>query len=405
MVCSLINDANQPNEVSRLTLLSLALSRGVTNLPIVVLGMVLIEIAATFNISVGMAGQLTTAFSMIAIVFSLLMGVISMRFNHKTLLLLGLILYVITATACLFTNSFGVLLVVFAVSGIATAIVTSMPNALIGELLPVDKRTGAIGLTLGTVALMFLIGAPATDMISGVYGWRSAIFLVMNPLTILTIILVHQKIPYIQVSRNNHNSSSNYLDGFREIVTNKSALACLVGTVLGLATFNLWLVFGGSFWRQVYGVSMSFVSIVMIFLPLPYIAGCLATDTFAKKIGKKQLSVLSTAVMAAFTIVASNAPNIWLSVGICFISNFAGGIMFTVSTSLTLEQLPRNMGTMMSVHSAAVNMAATVASIIGGVILVAFSYSIYGIVMGCIGLVGALFFFRYSVDPTMGAPV
>ncbi len=60
--------------LDRVGVLSLALSRGVTNIPIVVLGLVLIEIASTFGVSIGMAGQLTTAFAVVAIFFSLIMG-------------------------------------------------------------------------------------------------------------------------------------------------------------------------------------------------------------------------------------------------------------------------------------------------------------------------------------------
>jgi len=74
--------------------------------------------------------------------------------------------------------------------------------------------------------------------------------------------------------------------------------------------------------------------------------------------------------------------------------------MFTISTSLTMEQTPNQMGTMMSVHSAAVNMGAMVASILGGIVIASYSYSLYGIIMGLIGLLGALFFYRYSIDPT-----
>jgi len=388
-------------EVDRVGVLSLALSRGVTNLPIVVLGMLLIEIASSFNISVGLAGQLTTAFSIIAIIFSLLMGIISMKYDHKNLLICGLILYVVTATACLYVKEYWILLLVFAVSGIATSIAISMPNTLIGELLPIHKRTGAIGLTLAVVAVMFLIGAPVTDLVASNLGWRSAIFWVITPLTIVTVILVYIKIPKIPMNMVEGFSSSNYLDGIIEIARNRSALACLFGTILGLATFNLWLVYGGSFWRQVYGVSIGFVSRVMIILPLPYILGCLMADNLSKRSGKRQITALSTTLMAVFTIIASNAPSIWLSVALCLICNFAAGIMFTVSTSLTLEQLPRYMGSMMSVHSAAVNMGATVASIIGGIILISFRYSIYGVVMGIVGLVGALCFFIYTLDPSV----
>jgi predicted MFS family arabinose efflux permease len=387
------------SKMGQLGLLSLALSRGVTNLPIVVLGMVLIEIAATFNVSVGMAGQLTTAFSVVAIIFSLLMGVISTRFDHKNLLCLGLILYLVTATLTYFADNFTLLLSIFAVSGVATAVVISMPNALIGELLPVNRRTSAIGLTLVITALMFLVGAPATNVISENMGWRSAIFWVINPLTILTLILVYFKIPNI-TSQTTVSSSKDYLSGFKEVIKSTSALACLIGTMLGLATFNVFLVYGVSFWRQVYGVSMSFVSVVMVALPLTYIAGCLVTDFLSRKLGRKLLTSVSAATAALFTLAATNAPDIWSSIILSLFGSFLGGIMFTISTSLTMEQTPNQMGTMMSVHSAAVNMGAMVASILGGIVIASYSYSLYGIIMGLIGLLGALFFYRYSIDPT-----
>jgi predicted MFS family arabinose efflux permease len=388
------------SKTDRLGLLSLALSRGVTNLPIVVLGMVLIEIAATFNISVGMAGQLTTAFSIVAIIFSLLMGVISMRFDHKNLLCFGLILYLITATLTYFVDSFVLLLSIFALSGVATAIVISMPNALIGELLPVNRRTSAIGLTLVVTAIMFLLGAPATDVISGNLGWRSAIFWVINPLTTLTVILVYLKIPKTYSQKIAMGLSVDILSVFREVVKNTSALACLIGTMLGLATFNVFLVYGVSLWRQVYGVSMNFVSLVMVALPFSYIAGCLVTDSLTKKLGRKLLTSASAAIAAVFILAATNAPDIWSSIILALLGSFFGGIMFTVSTSLTMEQVPDQMGTMMSVHSAAINMGATIASILGGIVIMAYSYSFYGLIMGVIGLVGALIFYRYSIDPT-----
>ena len=387
------------SKLGRLGLLSLALSRGVTNLPIIVLGMVLIEIASTFDVSVGVAGQLTTAFSVVAIVFSLFMGVISMRFEHKSLLCFGLILYLVTATATYVVANFALLLTVFALSGVATAIAISMPNALIGELLPVSRRTRAIGLTLVVTAAMFLIGAPATNVISGNMGWRSAVFWVINPMTILTVIIVYFKIPKTSQQMTT-GFSAGILSGLKDVGKSTSALACIIGTMMGLATFNVFLVYGVSFWRQVYGASMSFVSIVMIFLPLSYIAGCLVTAPLANRIGRKMLTTASSAISALLTLVAINAPEVWSSVLLSLIACFFGGIMFTVSTSLTLEQLPQNMAAMMSVHAAAINMGAMVASILGGVIIVSYSYSTYGFVMGLIGIVGAVIFLRYSIDPS-----
>jgi predicted MFS family arabinose efflux permease len=237
-------------------------------------------------------------------------------------------------------------------------------------------------------------------VISRNIGWRSAIFWVINPITILTLILVYLKIPKMASQQNKMGSSVDILSGLKEVVKSSSALACLIGTMLGLATFNVLLVYGASLWRQVYGVSMSFVSAIMVVIPLAYIAGCLVTESLTKKLGRKLLTSISAATTALFILAATNAPDVWSSVILSLFGSFWGGIMFTVSTSLTLEQVPQHIGTMMSVHSAAINMGATVASILGGIMIVSYSYSIYGLIMGLIGLVGAVIFLRYSIDPT-----
>ena len=386
--------------IDRWGVLSLALSRGVTNIPIVVLGLVLIEIADTFNVSVGMAGQLTTAFAIVAILFSLIMGILAVRYDHRELLLLGLGLYVIVAAAVYLVGSFPLLILILGISGVATAVVISMPNALIGELLPVERRTGAYGITLVVVALMFLLGAPATDMISSNYGWRSAMFWVMTPITLLTLGLVAWKIPKGANVVSSSGSLSEVLSGLKEVAKSTSALACLIGTILGMATFNVFLVYGASFWRQAYSVSSSFVSLVIVFTSTFYIVGCVVTAPLTNRLGRKPLTVASTIACAIFTIAAINSPDIWWSLLFSLTGCLVGGIMGTVSTSLTAEQVPKQVGAMMSAHSAAINMGAMVASIIGGFMIVSFGYSIFGVVMGVAGVLGALVFQWFSVDPT-----
>lgn len=92
-------------------------------------------------------------------------------------------------------------------------------------------------------------------------------------------------------------------------------------------------------------------------------------------------------------------PLIWLSLGIGLVSCFLAGMMLTVSISLTLEQVPDWRGTMMSIHSASMSVGSMLAASLGGIILIAFNYSVLGIVMGIIGIVGCLSFYLFSVDP------
>lgn len=395
------NKSDQVNySISKLAVLSFALSRGVTNLPSLVISLLLIEVGQTFKVPVGIAGQLNTASAILAITFAVLMGVASVRYNHKTLLAYGLLLYVISASFSYFADTFYLMMIFFSLSGIATAMVTPMINSLIGELLPIEKRTSAIGWTIAGLALTYLAGTLATNYVSSISGWQMTLLLIVTPITLLTLILVFLKIPRIQGQSKKAASFGGYFGGYVEILKNKSALACLLGTVLGLATWNLYLIYAASFWRQVYGLSTGFVSIVMAVLCLSYVAGSLLTGRFARKIGRKSLTALTAVLLGAFTLVVFSTPFAWLSIGISLASSFIGGMMIAVSISLTLEQVPHYRGTMMSGHSAAVSMGTMVAAILGGVILLLSDYSILGIVMGIIGIAGSLIFYLFTMDPT-----
>jgi predicted MFS family arabinose efflux permease len=388
------------SKIGRLTILSFALARGITNLPGLVISLLLIEVGETFGVPVGIAGQLATASSILAITFAVLMGVASVRYNHKTLLAYGLLLYVISASFTYFAGSFILMMIFFSLFGIANAMVYPMINALIGELIPIEKRTSAIGWTIAGLALIYLAGALAANYLASISSWRMALLLIVTPITLVTLVLVYLRTPRIQSHSNNTMPFSGYFGGYAEILKNKSALACLLATILGLATWSTYLVYGPSFWRQVYGLSRGFVSIVLVIMPLTYVVGSLLTGRLTEKLGRKSLSALTLVLLGACTFVAFSAPFALLSIGLSTVSSFFAGMMLSVSTSLTLEQLPRYKGTMMSTHSAATSMGGMTAAILGGVILLFSDYSTFGFVMGVIGITGALIFFLYTKDPT-----
>jgi predicted MFS family arabinose efflux permease len=136
--------------INNLGILSLILSRGITNLPSLVVSLLLVDIATSFNVQVGVAGQIRTTSGILSIIFAILMGVLSMRYSHKWLLAWGLILYIVSAVTSYFSTSLLVLMVFFALSGVATSMVTPMINTLIGRLVPPGKRVDVmVGPSLG----------------------------------------------------------------------------------------------------------------------------------------------------------------------------------------------------------------------------------------------------------------
>lgn len=129
----------------RLILPSLVMSRFALQPSTLLVGLLLLDIGSTFGLPVGVAGQLRTAASVVGVVSSLLMGALSIRYRHKSLLMGGLLVFIISSVGCSLSMNFAMMLVFNSLAGLGTAMVAPMTVALVAEHLPLERRSGAIG--------------------------------------------------------------------------------------------------------------------------------------------------------------------------------------------------------------------------------------------------------------------
>jgi predicted MFS family arabinose efflux permease len=389
---------NPVQRINNFGIFSLILSRGIANLPSVVVSLLLVDIAASFNVPVGVAGQIRTTAGLLSIIFALVMGVISVRYAYKTLLSLGLILFAVSAIASYFSQSLSTLLIFYSLAGIAVSMVTPMINSLIGALIITENRTKVMGWTIGGLSIIYTLGSLTTAYLASL-GWRTTLILVVVPLSLFTCLLCRLQVPNVRQEQGTDVSFAGLFSGYTTLLKNKSALGCILGTVFGLATWNTVLIYGSSYVRQVFGIPVKTMAMVNIIFSLCYTAGSLTASKFTRGLGFKKTLLITTGTLGFFTFFGFNAPNYLLAVLLLIPASFTAGMMITVSSSFSLEQIPEYRGTMMSLHSAAVSMGGTLAAILGGLLLLVYGYSGYSIAMGSLGVFGALVFQFLTIEP------
>jgi len=377
---------------------SLVLSRFAVQPHGLLIGLLLVDIGLTFGVPVGVAGQIRTISYVASVVFALLMGVLSLRFRHKSLLLIGLLLLNISALSCAFASSFIMMVIFFSIWGIALAIVGPMGLTLVGEHFPREKRASVIGWIFGGNALAYVVGAPAIGFIAGVGGWRLAFLGFVVPIALFSFLLAIKGVPSSS-SRQSALGMRDYLAGFKGVFSSISADACLAGNALSMASWAAILTYSASFLRQRFMVSTGFASIAVLVAALCFFSGSVVGGRIVKKLGRKTVTVLAAFFAGVFTFAFANYPDLWLSMTLAFIGSFSAGLRVTASNSLTLEQVPEFRGTMMSISSAADNAGSSLGAGIGGAALLLFNYEGMAISLGAMGIAAAIVFQLLATDP------
>ena len=396
-----MEDNSAPSEKSskgRFLLPALAIARFAVSPPNIASGLLLVDIAATFGQPVGVMGQMRTTSSTLSMVAALIMAVLSIRFRHKSLLLTGLGFITLSALGCYIAPTFSTIIMVYSLVGIGNSMVSPMTMTLVGTYFPREDRPRAVGWLIAGNSLSYLVGAPLIAILAGLGSWRTAFLFWVVPVAILGIGSIMFSLPS-QNEEMRGTSNVNYAASFKAVLTNRSAIACLLGAALIMASYQAILVYSASFYRQQFLVSRSYASMLIIGGALFFTVGSISSARLVKRYGRKPVIVITGLIGGLFIASYTNIPNFWFSVFARFLGGLFIAFSFSALNSLTLEQVPKHRGTLMSINSAIGSLGSAFGSFIGGMALLWYGYALVGISLGALAISSAIITYFLASDP------
>jgi len=115
-------------------------------------------------------------------------------------------------------------------------------------------------------------------------------------------------------------SKKSYLACFKEVLLNKSASFCLLGSVFRTAYFIAILLYVPSFVRQKFLVSTDYASIILLVGAIFYTLGSLASTWFVNRFGRKSSTVLTLLLSGIFIILYPYFSSLLLSLFFMFLA-------------------------------------------------------------------------------------
>ena len=202
--------------------------------------------------------------------------------------------------------------------------VTPMANSITGESISEDMRPLVIGMLIGSASLAYVIGAPVISQLSDLVGWQ---YTFLSYILVLNVISILLALRYVPSSENPRSAQTNLFSGFSTVVKNRSASACLIGTILGSASWQGIVFFSTSFYRSSFELPTVMAAYLLSVLAIFFTVGSVLSGKITNRIGRKKLTIIGLVLMGLFTVLFTNIPVLWFSFPIAAIGSFFVGFV------------------------------------------------------------------------------
>jgi len=351
----------------RLFLPLLILSFFAINTFAIVVNTLLVNIAGSFNVSIGAASQLLSIGLFAGLIMGIAMSVLVIKYKHKSLYVLGFAFFTGGILGSFFAPNFASMLIFQAIMAIGGAMVGILVFTLIGDLLPFKKRGGAIGLTKAALFAAHILVPQISSGIANIGSWRPVLLWFILPVSLTCLILSLLVLPS-KPNTQGLTIKPQYREALKQIFLNKSAIACIAGSAL-LAIIALVPAYAVSFYRIAFHESLSTAALFSSIAAVGGVVGAAVAGRMVNRFGRKPLTLVTAFVCGVLAAVFSFVPNVWISVALWTLCTVAVGMNDTALTGLSLEQVPGFRGSMMSVQGMFRNIGLILGIVISGILL------------------------------------
>ena len=133
---------------------------------------VLPEISRTFHVSIGAAGQLTTAYAITYAIMAPLIAALAAHVPRKRMLLISLGIFGIANAMTAWAPDFGVALASRVLAGIGAAMFAPTATGAAATLVSPERRGRALSIVIAGLTVATALGSPMGAVIGGLGDWR-----------------------------------------------------------------------------------------------------------------------------------------------------------------------------------------------------------------------------------------
>ncbi|MAC94081.1 MAG: MFS transporter [Flavobacteriales bacterium] len=329
------------------------------------------QLMDAFSIKPSQFALLVSAYTFSAGIFGFIGAFFIDRFDRKQSLLIIALGFALGTLACGFSTNYGMLLFTRAFTGAFGGILGALILAIVGDVIPNERRASAMGIIMASFSLASVIGVPIGLYLATLSDWHFPFF-VLGGLALTALVPIYFYIPKINAHIDSKEDRENPIEIISKVFKNKNQLLALgFGVIIMLSHFSI-VPFISPY--MVANVGFTEEQLSYIYL----IGGALTIFTspligkFADRYGRQKIfaiTVLMASIPVFFITQMGETPIALVLLVTTLFFIFGAGRMIPSTTMVTSSVKPKNRGSFMSFNSASRQMTNGFAAYIAGLII------------------------------------
>jgi len=346
--------------MNRVVIYLLALGVFLTGTVEMVVAGILNVIATDLNISITLAGQLITGYSLAFAIGTPILIALTARMERKKLLIWSLFIFVTGCFISYTSSNYSILMISRVVLGISAGLFSVIALSSAAKLVPpkkVGSAIGVIGLGFGS-AIAF--GVPIGIAITNIWNWHT-IFLVLGIVSLCVMLGLLRLLPRIE-----GDAPIPFRQQFM-VIKNPVIISALFISLFMCTSNSIMLTYIAPFLQDILHLDATELAYMMLILGIASIIGSRLGGTGVDKLGTTKMITSSLLVSGlALLIIPMFTNPVFL--GLVFITIWMMSIFMTSPAiqSYFIQQAPQTANLVLSLNMTIVHIGTAVGAATGG---------------------------------------
>ncbi|MFC3415660.1 MFS transporter [Algoriphagus hitonicola] len=329
------------------------------------------QLMRVFDISPREFGLLVSSYTFSAGVSSFFGAFFLDRFDRKKILIWVYVGFSIATLGCALSPSYPILLIARVISGLFGGLTSALILAIIGDVIPNERRGRAMGLVMAAFSVASVLGVPMGLFLASLSDWHMP-FYILTGLSVVSLGMIFRFIPKITEHLGKEIKRPHPLQVIRRVTSNPNQMRAITLSVMMM--FGQFMII--PFLSPYTVANVGFTEMQLTYIYMAGGAFTIFTSPWVGKMSDKYGKLRIFTIFMSLNVVPI-AIITHLGVTPIFYVLLVSTLFFVTSNGryvpaaaiITGTAKPENRGSFLSFNSAVQQLATGVASLIAGIII------------------------------------